>query len=163
MVPDGRRLTLIAALLASPGALSGQAFQPVDSAQRAQARALCGPLADDSVLLHPLSPLPPGAVLSNRVKELEQPELSPASLELPQYPKQLREQRIHGRVVVAAIVDTTGRVEQGSVQVAVTPHPDFIPAVQRYVERSLFTPGQLYGRLVRACIVLPIDFRLPGR
>src|SRR5258705_6783169 len=82
MLADGRRLTLITALLAAPGALFGQAHHPLDSAQVAQARALCGPLDDDSILQHPLSPLRPGAVVSNRVKELEQPRSEEHTSEL---------------------------------------------------------------------------------
>ncbi|HKC39685.1 MAG TPA: energy transducer TonB [Gemmatimonadales bacterium] len=163
MLADGRRLTLITALLAAPGALFGQAHHPLDSAQVAQARALCGPLDDDSILQHPLSPLRPGAVVSNRVKELEQPQISSSTVAFLQYPRSLRERGIQGRVIVAAIVDTTGHVERHTVQIVSTPHRDFGPAVQRYLERALFTPGRLYTRLIRSCVVLPIDFSVSGR
>src|SRR5437773_2774394 len=92
--------------LAQPLELAGQIQVPhADSAHYTQARALCGPLADD----------------------------------------------------------TTGRIEPGTIKVAATPHEDFVPAVQRYLNGARFAPGRIHGRLMRVCIVMPISFSLPER
>jgi len=158
-----RPIALASTFLTAPSWLLGQTITRPDSAQIAQARALCGPLADDSVSQNPLWLAPREAVFSARVPGVEPPSMLPSSSAIPEYPSHLRRQGIEGRVIAAAIVDAAGRVEPGSVKVSVTPHPDFAPAVERYLERTRFRPGQLNGRPVRVCIVMPLDFRTAGR
>jgi len=158
-----RAIAFVSTFLTVPSCLLGQTITRPDSAQVAQARALCGPLADDSVKQNALWLAPPEAVFSARVAGVEPPSMLPSSSAIPEYPGDLRRQGIEGRVIAAAIVDATGRVEPGSVKVSVTPHPDFTPAVERYLERARFRPGQLNGRPIRVCIVTPLDFRTAGR
>ncbi len=154
--------TLLGILLMNPLTLRSQRvpLRP-DSAQLAQGRALCGRLADDSVGFSPFS-LPAGSLVSPEFPGLEPPSqvgFGPAL----EYPDHLRKRGIQGRVVVSAVIDTTGRVERGSVKVVTTPHEDFVPAVERFLMRARYQPGKLYGRPMRVCIVMPIDFFVPGR
>ena len=78
----------------------------------------------------------------------------------PVFPEHLRRAGVEGRVVVEATVDTTGRVEPGSVVVVTAPHPDLGRAAAVYLERALFRPGTVAGRPVRVRIRQGIEFRL---
>jgi len=148
--------------LVGPLRVVGQAQLPqADTAQYARARALCGALADDSTRLDPLWP-PAGSLASARFPGLEGLRILGAT-PVPEYPERLRKQRVQGTVIVSAIVDTTGRVEPGSIKVATTPHEDFVPAVHRYLKGVRFSPGRIHGRLMRVCVVMPISFGLPQR
>jgi TonB family protein len=77
-----------------------------------------------------------------------------------QYPDLLREASIQGRVVVQAIIDTTGRAELRSVKVVQSPNPGFDQPAEDYVRRAVFRPARLHGRAVRVLINLPIDFKI---
>jgi len=68
-----------------------------------------------------------------------------------------------GAVVLQAIVDTTGRVEQGSIQVAESTAEIFEAAARRFLEGSEFTPGRVGGRPARVLIRIPVNFRPGGR
>lgn len=78
----------------------------------------------------------------------------------PQYPDLLRQAGIQGRVIVQAIVDTTGRAEPPSVKIIQSPNPGFDQAAKNYVLRALFRPARVHGRAVRVLINLPIDFKI---
>jgi TonB family protein len=154
---------LVAIPVAFQNPLAAQAPPAVDAAQAADARALCGPLADDSVIGNPLWWPPPDAVFSSRVASVQSPKLLLSPDVILEYPDHLRRKGVQGRVIAAAVVGPSGRVEKGSVKVSVTPDSDFIPPVERYLERVRFTPGQLNGRPTRVCVVMPIDFRAGAR
>ncbi len=88
----------------------------------------------------------------------ERPEvLSGPSL---QYPDLLRQASIQGRVIVQAIIDTTGRAEPQSIKVIQSPNPGFDQPAKNYVLRALFRPARVHGRAVRVLINLPIDFKI---
>jgi TonB family protein len=76
------------------------------------------------------------------------------------YPDLLRAARIQGRVIVQAIVDTTGRAEPASVKVIQSPNPGFDQSAMDYVMKALFRPGRIHGRAVRVLLNLPIDFSI---
>jgi protein TonB len=78
----------------------------------------------------------------------------------PQYPDLLRQAGIQGRVLVQAIIDTTGRAEPQSVKVIQSPNPGFDQPAKNYVLRALFRPARVHGRAVRVLINLPIDFTI---
>jgi TonB family protein len=59
-----------------------------------------------------------------------------------QYPNLLRQAGIQGRVIVRAIIDTTGRAEPGSVQVVESPHPGFDQAARNAVLQARFSHGR---------------------
>lgn len=76
------------------------------------------------------------------------------------YPEPLRRAGIAGQVVVEAVIDSTGRVESGSLRVVQTTNDGFASAAKEYVLRALFRPARLRGRPVRVLIRLPVEFRI---
>lgn len=92
-------------------------------------------------------------------------EEKPSVLSGPQlvYPELLRQAGIQGRVMVQAIIDTTGRAEQNSVKVLQSPNPGFDQSARNYVLKALFRPARVHGRAVRVLINIPIDFKITAR
>src|SRR5437899_3678880 len=88
----------------------------------------------------------------------ERPEL--LSAPPPIYPQLLRQAGIQGRVMLHAIVDTTGRVEPASVRIIKSPSPAFDQPTKDWVLKALFRPARLHGRGVRVFINLPVDYSL---
>ncbi|HTH63441.1 MAG TPA: energy transducer TonB [Gemmatimonadales bacterium] len=79
------------------------------------------------------------------------------------YPPLLKEGGIEGVVTVAAVIDTTGHVERGSVKVVASTNPGFNENAIRYFRETVFRPGRVRGRPVRVMIHVPVYFRIPGR
>lgn len=79
------------------------------------------------------------------------------------YPAPLLLAGISGRVVLEAVIDTTGRVEDGSVRVVESSEPRFNPAAREYIRGARFTPGRIGGRPVRVVFRMPVEFKLPTR
>ena len=79
-----------------------------------------------------------------------------------EYPRMMRQAGINGVVLVQAIVDTSGRVKAGSIQVLQSSQSAFETAAKRLVQRSLFQPGRVQGRAVRVLIQIPVVFELVG-
>jgi len=77
-----------------------------------------------------------------------------------QYPNLLRQAGIEGRVIVRAVIDTTGRAEPASVQVVESTHPGFNQAARDFVLHARFSHGRLHGRAVRVLITFPVNFRM---
>ena len=88
----------------------------------------------------------------------ERPEL--LSAPPPVYPALLKHAGIQGRVILRAIVDTTGRVEPTSVRIIKSPSPAFDQPTKDWVLKALFRPARLHGRGVRVFINLPVDYSL---
>jgi periplasmic protein TonB len=80
----------------------------------------------------------------------------------PEYPELLRQAGLTGRVLLEAVVDTSGRVEPGSLTVIASSHPGFVASAQRSLAATLFRPARVYGRAVRVRVRVPVDFRLRG-
>jgi TonB family protein len=84
-----------------------------------------------------------------------------------EYPELLRRAGIEkGRVVVQAIIDSTGHVEPSSVKVLESSHPGFDQAAKNFVLGAVFAPGRpgrVDGRAVRALINVPVEFRWVDR
>jgi len=78
----------------------------------------------------------------------------------PVYPALLRQARIQGRVILRAIIDTTGRVEPASVRIMKSPSPAFDQPTKDWVMKALFRPARLHGRGVRVFINLPVDYSI---
>lgn len=78
----------------------------------------------------------------------------------PEYPSLLRLAGTSGRVVLQAIVDTTGRAEAGSIKVVRSPHIGFDQPSRRWMLQALFRPARVHGRPVRVYVSLPIDFTI---
>lgn len=76
------------------------------------------------------------------------------------YPDLLRQAGVQGRVIVQAIIDTSGRAEPPSVKIIQSPNPGFDQSARTYVLRALFRPARVHGRAVRVLVNLPIDFKI---
>jgi len=79
------------------------------------------------------------------------------------YPASLLLSRISGRVIIEAVIDTTGRVEDGTVRVIESSDARFNQAAKDYVRAARFTPGRIAGRAVRVRFEMPVEFKLPTR
>jgi len=78
----------------------------------------------------------------------------------PDYPVLLKQAGIQGRVILRAVIDTTGRVEPASVRIMKSPNPAFDQPTKVWVLKALFRPARLHGRGVRVFINLPVDYSL---
>ncbi|HEY6854573.1 MAG TPA: energy transducer TonB [Gemmatimonadales bacterium] len=76
----------------------------------------------------------------------------------PTFPPLLLQAGIKGRVMVQAVIDTTGHVESNSIKILSSPNPGFNPGVIDALRRSVFRPARVHGRAVRVLIQLPFDF-----
>jgi TonB family protein len=72
------------------------------------------------------------------------------------YPPQLRDARVSGRALVEVIVDTDGRVREGSAKVIETTHPAFETATLRAAERFRFRPAKIAGMVVPVKVAIPV-------
>lgn len=88
----------------------------------------------------------------------EPPELLTAPP--PVYPAPLRAAGVQGRVMVAAVVDTLGRAEAGSVRIVLSDNPGFDAAALTTIRAARFRPARMYGRAVRVLVRVPVVFRL---
>ena len=132
-------------------------IQAVCSAVRQQSSS------DDSSLTGVDSAIGTGVLpLSDQVYMESVVEERPEVLSGPQlqYPDLLRQASIQGRVLVQAIIDTSGRAEPQSVKVIQSPNPGFDQPAKNYVLRALFRPARVHGRAVRVLLNLPIDFKI---
>lgn len=78
----------------------------------------------------------------------------------PTYPDLLRSAAIAGGVMVEMVVDTSGRVEAGSVRIVQTDHALFSASVRAVAPRLRFLPAKAQGRNVRQLVRLPFRFSL---
>jgi len=77
-----------------------------------------------------------------------------------QYPDLLRQAGVQGRVLVQAIIDTSGRAEPASVKVIQSPNPGFDSPARQMILKALFRPARVHGRAVRVLVNVPIDFTI---
>ena len=63
-------------------------------------------------------------------------------------------------MLVRFVVDTTGRVERGSVQVVSSSNELFTASVRSALPSLRFRPASAGGRLVRQLVELPFEFAL---
>jgi len=85
----------------------------------------------------------------------------PAAMPTPVYPYEMAAAGIEGSVVVAFVVDSTGKV-QGARAVNST-RPEFEAAAVAAVENWQFDPGRKGGRQVNTRVSQKIDFNLAGK
>jgi len=78
----------------------------------------------------------------------------------PPYPDLLKQAGIQGRVLLRAIVDTSGHAEPNSVEIISSPNPGFDAPARMWVLRAVFRPARLHGQAVRVHVTLPIDYSL---
>ena len=92
------------------------------------------------------------SVVEERPEMLTRPPL--------QYPDLLRQAGVQGRVLVQAIIDTSGRAEPASVKILQSPNPGFDQAAKNLILKALFRPARVHGRAVRVLINQPVDFTI---
>lgn len=78
----------------------------------------------------------------------------------PVYPQSLRSAGLEGDVVITFVVDTTGRVEPGSLHVVQSAHPLFTEAVRRWLPATRYRPAEIGGRRVRQYVQQQVGFAL---
>jgi TonB family protein len=76
----------------------------------------------------------------------------------PRYPDSLRTAGIGGRVVVEAIIDSTGHVDSASVRILSSTHPGFEAPAREAVLGATYAAGRLNGRAVPVMVRFPIRF-----
>ena len=81
----------------------------------------------------------------------------------PRYPDMLRQAGVEGDVHAQFVVDTLGRVEQGSVRVLDTTHDQFAAAVRTALARARFKPAEVGGNKVRQLVEQTFTFRIGGK
>ena len=79
---------------------------------------------------------------------------------VPRYPDILRQAGIEGRVVVEAVIDTTGHAERNGLWVVSSSHALFAPEASALVLGSRYRPARFGGRPVRVRILVPVAFAL---
>lgn len=92
----------------------------------------------------------PGSVLSGGTQVSDPPQVLKFSE--PAYPEPLRQAGIAGAVTVTYIVDPSGDVEPGSVQIVSSDHPAFSESVRDALGRAKFIPGRVHGQAVRVLV-----------
>lgn len=98
-----------------------------------------------------------GAFLDSQVEV--QVALDPRS-PMPRYPQLLRDAGVEGATLVRFVVDTLGRVEQGTVRMIESTHPAFALAVQAVLPQMRFSPARVGEKKVRQLVEFPLQFRL---
>jgi protein TonB len=145
-IATSRLLTLVTLCsCASPGArgpTSGAGAIPTLA-------SACVPVAGQAPYIPDTTAYAPSAV-TRRPERLGGPP--------PTYPQGLREDGINGMVRIAFVVDTSGRVEPGSVHVICATNPLFAPSAVGAINASRFSPGLRAGRPVRVRIEQPINY-----
>ncbi len=81
---------------------------------------------------------------------------------LPLYPDLLRQAGVQGRVVLEAVVDTTGRVLAQSISVVSATNPGFVAPARQALLATLFRPAMIGGKPVRMLVRIPYEFTIRG-
>ena len=79
---------------------------------------------------------------------------------LPVYPDLLRQAGVQGRVVLEAVVDSTGRVLSQSISVVSATNPGFVAAARQALLATLFRPARVGGTAVRMRVRIPYEFAI---
>lgn len=85
------------------------------------------------------------------------------SAPITRYPDELWRARVQGTVIVEARIDSTGRVEAGSLRIVESPDPRFDQAAKDYVAKSRYRPGRAGGKRVAMVVRVPVLFDLNAR
>jgi len=78
----------------------------------------------------------------------------------PQFPDDLRRNGEEAIVVVAAIIDTTGRIERGSASFVRITNPKFRQTVCTWLGQVRFEPPRDGDALRRALVFIPLAFEI---
>jgi TonB family protein len=78
----------------------------------------------------------------------------------PEYPRDLLRRSIETSFIVFFVVDTTGRIDKGTIEVPPSVQEQFASAVRTVMVRWHFLPAQRGGRRVRQFMEQPFSFRI---
>jgi periplasmic protein TonB len=92
--------------------------------------------------------------------QVEKPAAAIPGTVNPSYPEALRSAGVEGEVRLQFVVDTTGRVESGSVKVSRATNDLFASSARAAVPRMRFYPAEIGSRKVRQLVELPITFQI---
>jgi TonB family protein len=104
------------------------------------------------------SPFVPGRIFDART--VDRAVIARPGNHSPDYPASLRNAGISGEVLVRFVVDTTGRVEAGSIEIVNATHELFAEAVSRWLPRTRYEPAHADGIRVRQMVEQRVDFAL---
>jgi protein TonB len=79
---------------------------------------------------------------------------------VPLYPELLRQAGIQGRILLEAIVDTSGRVSADSILVVFATNPAFVRVARQALIATLFRPALVGGKPVRMRVRVPYEFTI---
>jgi len=79
---------------------------------------------------------------------------------LPVYPDLLRQAGVQGKVVLEAVVDTTGRVLSPSISVISATNPGFVAPARQALLATLFRPAMIGGKAVRMRVRIQYEFTI---
>jgi protein TonB len=82
-----------------------------------------------------------------------------ARLVAESYPAELKRSGVAGQAQVQFVVDASGKVEPGSVEVVIATAPAFAVAAKSVASRIEFMPGMAKGQAVRTRVLLPIQYK----
>jgi len=86
----------------------------------------------------------------------------PVVRDFPKFPSDLASRMISGAVVVAYVIDTTGRVELASTSFLKATHHEFANAVCDYLPNVRYQPFLAGERKLRVLVVQIHEFVAPG-
>jgi TonB family protein len=85
---------------------------------------------------------------------------TPLSGLYPRYPKSLERKHVTGRVLMAFLIDSTGRVDPRSIWLIASAHPLMSQAVRESLLQFTFVPATLDGRRVPQLVMQWFDFSI---
>src|SRR5258705_10384808 len=87
-------------------------------------------------------------------------DVFPVLVRMPRarYPAGLLRAQIEGRVVLRALVNTSGRVDSSSILVMRATRVEFVVPARQALQAALFRPGWFGGQRLDAWITIAIDF-----
>ena len=91
---------------------------------------------------------------------VEKPVLAIPGTTTPRYPSMLQTAGVEGDVRAQFVVDTLGRVEQGTVRILVSTHDLFASAVRDALTRARFKAAEAGGHRVRQLVEQDFTFRI---
>lgn len=92
--------------------------------------------------------------------EVEKAVIAIPGTATPRYPSMLQSAGLEGDVRAQFVVDTLGRVEQGSFRALESTHDLFAAAVREALARARFSPAEAGGHKVRQLVEQTFTFRI---
>ncbi len=134
---------------------------PIDLSQQFDPRDFSGVGVEEGIFegVEEEGPVDLAQVFNEAVVDEPPERISSPPLE---YPRMMQQAGVEGLVVLQGVVDTSGRIEQNSIEVVSSTNRAFEGPAKNLLRRSLFRPGRVRGQPVRVLIQLPIQFTLIG-